>query len=184
MSNEQRPFSGAICTSFVIPKYPFDVTSYDSAGSTTVFPTKAGPQGEIFLATGFDGMAGTAVSTAPSSTKSGSGCATATSLAVTFDELVTTAYGDSVFLVGSIPELGSWSPSNGVPLSAAQYTSSNPLWSVTVNLSPGTSIEYKFVKVNGTDGTATWEADPNHSLTVPSACASPVGATESASWQI
>jgi hypothetical protein len=135
------------------------------------------------LATGFDGMAGTAVSTAPSSTKSGSGCATATSLAVTFDELVTTAYGDGVFLVGSIPELGSWSPSNGVPLSASQYTTSNPLWSVTVNLAPGTSIEYKFVKVNGTDGTTTWEADPNHILTVPSACASPAGATESASWQ-
>lgn len=161
----------------------FDVTSYDSAGSATVFPITAGSQGGFLLATAFDGIAGIAASAVPTSTTSGAACASTTSLAVTFDELVTTVYGDSVYLVGSIPELGNWSPASGVPLSASQYTTSNPLWSVTVDLAPGTVIEYKFVKVNGTDGTTTWEADPNHTFTVPAACTSPAGATKSASWQ-
>jgi len=107
-------------------------------------------------------------------------CTTATAVAVTFKELVTTAYGDSVYLVGSISQLGNWSPANGVALSASQYTSSNPLWSATVTLPAGTSFQYKYVRING-DGNTVWEADPNHSYTVPSSCSTT--ATESDSWQ-
>jgi hypothetical protein len=43
-----------------------DVTSYDSLGSTTIFPLRVGTNGAILLATGFDGIVGDA--TSPSAT--------------------------------------------------------------------------------------------------------------------
>ena len=79
--------------------------------------------------------------------------------------------------MGSNAALGSWNTANAIALSASSYTSSNPLWTVTVNLTPGAVITYKFINV-ASDGTVTWEADPNHTLTVPSSTA-----TESSSWQ-
>lgn len=90
-----------------------------------------------------------------STTTSSAACASATAVAVTFDELVTTSYGDSVYLVGSIEQLGSWDASEGIAMSASQYTTSNPLWSVTVSFPPGTSMEYKFVTIDDS-GNATW----------------------------
>jgi hypothetical protein len=37
-----------------------DVTSFDSVGSTTIFPLPSGSEGTFLLATGFDGIAGVA----------------------------------------------------------------------------------------------------------------------------
>ncbi len=74
--------------------------------------------------------------------------------------MVTTWYGQNVFLVGSIPALGSWDPARAVPLSAANY----PSWSVTVSLPANTHVEYKFIKKDP-DGTVTWETGPNRSYT-------------------
>ncbi|KAK7744988.1 hypothetical protein SLS53_003222 [Cytospora paraplurivora] len=116
----------------------------------------------------------------PTSALSGSSiCAscTATSVAVTFDELVTTSYGTTVKIAGSVAALGSWDTDDAVALSASDYTSSNPLWDATVNLTPNSVVLYKFIKV-GSSGTVTWEADPNHTLTVP--C---TATTVSSSWQ-
>ncbi len=48
-------------------------------------------------------------------------------------------------------------------LNANQYTASNPLWSVTLDLGLG-SFQYKFINVDST-GSVTWEADPNRSYT-------------------
>lgn len=99
---------------------------------------------------------------------------------MTFNHLVSTSYGESIKLVGSISQLGSWSPSSGVTLSAAQYTTSNPLWTTTVKLPAGTKFEYKFVKVSSS-GAVTWESDPNRSYTVPQSCSDSV--TAASSWK-
>lgn len=110
---------------------------------------------------------------------SSASCASVTSVAVTFDELATTTYGETIKLVGSISQLGSWDTANAVTLSSAYYTSANPLWFVTVQLAPGTIIQYKFINV-ASSGTATYEADPNHTYTVPSCTAT---ITFSNTWQ-
>jgi glucoamylase len=111
------------------------------------------------------------VTPAPFPTSTGSGCSTATTVAVTFNEIATTSFGENVFLTGSISQLGSWSTSSGsIPLSADQYTSSNNLWHATVNLPAGTSFQYKFYRVES-DGTIKWESDPNRSYTVQIGCA-------------
>ncbi|KAL2852075.1 glycoside hydrolase superfamily [Aspergillus pseudoustus] len=107
--------------------------------------------------------------------------ATATAISVTFNERATTAYGQNVFLVGSISQLGSWDTSKGVALSAAKYTSSDPLWTVTVSLPVGTSFEYKFIK-KLTDGSVVWESDPNRSSKVADGCASTTQVVDS-SWR-
>ena len=102
-------------------------------------------------------------------------------MAVTFNELETTALGENVFIAGSIPQLGSWNPDNAVALSASKYSSSSPLWYVTVNLPPGTSFQYKYVKKEASGG-VVWESDPNRSYTVPTGCAGAT-AVENDTWR-
>ncbi|KAJ6087465.1 hypothetical protein N7467_006379 [Penicillium canescens] len=123
----------------------------------------------------------TTSATKTSTTASSTTCTAATSVAVTFNELVTTTYGEDVYVVGSISQLGSWSTSSAIALSASSYTSSNPLWTATISLPVGTTFEYKFIKKES-DGSIVWESDPNRSYTVPTGC-SGTTATASATWR-
>lgn len=122
----------------------------------------------------------TKTSTTSTTSSATTSCSPVSTVAVTFNELVTTVYGQTIKVVGSISQLGSWSPSSAPALSASQYTSSNPLWTYTVSLPAGTTFEYKFVNV-ASDGTVKWESDPNRSFTVPSGCQSAV--TVNTSWR-
>ena len=54
-------------------------------------------------------------------------------------------------------------------MSAAGYTTDNPIWNTTVKLIAGTYFEYKFIKVDS-KGAVTWEVDPNRNYTVPRGC--------------
>ena len=106
----------------------------------------------------FQVPAGSAVAIDVAATGSGS-----SAVQVTFNEYATTYYGQNVFVVGSIPALGSWSPDAAVALSSAGY----PTWSATVPLPPNTTFQYKYIKKNP-DGSVTWESDPNRSYTTGS----------------
>ncbi|KAF1349149.1 extracellular glucoamylase protein [Delphinella strobiligena] len=126
---------------------------------------------------------GTAIGTSTStgtSTTATTACTTPSAIAVTFEESATTTYGETVYIVGSISQLGSWDTDNAVALSATDYTTTNPLWSVTIDLPPGTTFTYKYIKKE-TDGTFTWESDPDRSYTVPSTCTGT--ATEQDTWR-
>jgi hypothetical protein len=102
-------------------------------------------------------------------------------VSVSFHELRSTAWGESVSVVGSNSQLGDWDPNRAILLSASsRYTNDNPLWSTTVNMPPGSSFQYKYILFD-IDGNVVWEQDPNHSYTVPTSCSSP--ATQSDSWQ-
>jgi alpha-amylase len=81
-------------------------------------------------------------------------------VSVTFNENATTYWGQNVFVVGSIPALGSWNANNAIALSAATY----PIWSGTATLPTNTYFEYKYVKKNP-DGTISWESGANRSQT-------------------
>ncbi|KAI0131275.1 carbohydrate-binding module family 20 protein [Daldinia grandis] len=104
-------------------------------------------------------------------------CTIATAVAVTFNELKSTNYGQTVKVVGNVAALGNWDTSKAVTLSASQYTSSNPLWKATITLPAGQSIQYKYIVVNS-DGSVTWEADPNRAYTVPKTCATSSSKTD------
>ncbi|KAG6360537.1 hypothetical protein INS49_011599 [Diaporthe citri] len=141
--------------------------SYSSVPAPS-FPASQTPQ---------TGYTPTATTTGPAPTSTG--CTVASSVLVTFDEVVTTTYGETIKIVGNNAALGNWDTSKAVELSASQYTSSNPLWSVTIELAPGTVV-YKYIRVSSS-GTVSWEADPNHTLTVAASCAT--ATTVSNKWQ-
>lgn len=100
-------------------------------------------------------------------------CTTITSVAVTFNVAEITNVSETVFIAGSISQLGSWNTANAVALSANDYQSSYPRWYGTVNFTAGTNFQYKYLKKES-DGSVTWEADPNRSFTVPIGCAAQV----------
>ncbi|KAJ9143535.1 Glucoamylase [Coniochaeta hoffmannii] len=156
------------------------IGSYSTATSTS-FPASQTPKGGVTSGTATATATGTATTgTGTKTSTTATSCATATSVAVTFNERKTTTFGQTVKIVGNIAALGNWNTANAVALSATGYTSSNPVWSGTVSLPAGQAIQYKYIVVN-TDGSVTWEADPNHSYTVPATCATT--ATKSDTWQ-
>ncbi|KAI8629132.1 alpha-amylase [Xylariaceae sp. FL1651] len=133
----------------------------DSSGTLTF---TMGPETKVFYPTAK--LSGSSLCSGGSG---GGGGSTCTSVAVTFNEIVTTAVGQTIKIVGSVPELGSWDTSKAVTLDASQYTSSNHLWRATINLAVGESVEYKYINV-ASNGAITWESDPNRSFTVSTSC--------------
>ncbi|CAK7228809.1 glycoside hydrolase 15 protein [Sporothrix bragantina] len=122
--------------------------------------------------TGVPTTSTTSVSKKPTTTTTSTttaACTTPTSVAVTFNEIANTYYGENVFITGSIAQLGSWDTSNGIALSAIDYTSSNNLWFVTIDLPAGTTFQYKYYRKESS-GSIVWESDPNRSYTVPATC--------------
>ncbi|KAJ9376288.1 CAZyme family GH15 and CBM20 [Paecilomyces variotii] len=133
--------------------------------------TSASSVPSVCSATSATGPYSTATNTnwGGSTTTTGSCTTTPTAVAVTFDVLATTNYGENVYVVGSVSALGSWDTDSAVALSADEYTSSNPLWYGTVTLPAGESIEYKYIKKEA-DGSIVWESDPNRDYDVPQEC--------------
>jgi len=96
---------------------------------------------------------------------------------VTFTIRASTAWGETVKLVGNLPMLGAWAPANGLLLSSDRYTASNPIYVLTALLPAGQTIQYKYIRV-ASNGAVTWESDPNRSFTVPSNCAQTASFTD------
>jgi len=70
-----------------------------------------------------------------------------------------TVYRETIYLAGSIPQLGNWNASSAPALSWANYTSTNNEWYLTFFAAPGTSFQYKYTSTLNL--TTTWEPDPN-----------------------
>ncbi|KAH9898805.1 carbohydrate-binding module family 20 protein [Xylariomycetidae sp. FL2044] len=148
-----------------------------SAATVASFPAGQTPTADATTTNTFTRP--TVTLTSPTATTI-TGCSVATSVAVTFNALRTTTFGQTVKIVGSVEALGGWATDDAVALSASQYTSDNPLWSGTITFGAGQVLEYKYIVVEA-DGSVTWEADPNHAYTVPISCAT--AATRSDTWQ-
>ena len=126
-------------------------------------------------------MATSTATTSSTTTSTTTACTTPSTVAVTFNVIATTTYGENVYIVGSISQLGNWDTGSAVALSASKNTSSSNLWYVDINLPGGTAFEYKYIRKE-TDGSIVWESDPNRSYTVPSSCGVST-ATESDTWR-
>ncbi len=84
-------------------------------------------------------------------------------VAATLTLHVTADPGQSLFIVGSVPELGTWDPGHAVALSQVDATT----WQGQVTLPGSAFIEYKYIRKDAA-GTVTWESDPNRTVTTPS----------------
>lgn len=178
------PYSWGESSASSVPSvcsYTSAVGTYSSA-STGSWPPNQTPSG----GTGSTSSLSTSITasstvSSTSTSKSTSSTAAATNpVTVTFDEIVTTIYGQTIKIAGSIPALGNWDTNNAIALSAEDYTSSNHLWNVAFSFAPGTVFQYKYINV-ASNGDVTWEADPNHTYTVPATGATAV--TVNNSWQ-
>ncbi|KAK0654549.1 family 15 putative glycoside hydrolase [Cercophora samala] len=97
------------------------------------------------------------------------GCTNPEKVFVTFNERASTSWGQSIKVVGNVPELGSWDVNKAIPLSASKYTSGDPLWSITLPIQAGSNVQYKYIRItNGVAG-VSWESGDNRGFSVPSA---------------
>ncbi|KAK3343437.1 starch binding domain-containing protein [Lasiosphaeria hispida] len=156
------------------------IPNYSSGHTLLSFKWNSFQTGQIYLSCAdiaiTDGSGNVPSTTLATSTKTATStaaltgtCVPAASVAVTFNERAATSFGQTVKIVGSISQLGSWNVASAPALSAAQYTTASPVWTYTVSLAAGTTFDYKFVNV-GSSGAVSWESDPNRSFTVPQGC--------------
>jgi glucoamylase len=176
------PYSWGEPTASSVPSVCVSTSAYGtySTASTGSWPANQTPVSGVTTTTTSATTTGTGTTSSSTSTSTSTACTPASTVAVTFNEIVTTIYGQTIKIAGSVSQLGNWDTSSAVALSAIDYTSSNHLWHGTVSFAAGTVIQYKYINV-AADGTVTWEADPNHTYTVPATCATAV--TKSDTWQ-
>jgi alpha-amylase len=105
--------------------------------------------------------AGSAVAIDVNARSGGGPC---TTVAVSFNATVTTVWGQNVYVLGNQSALSNWDTAGGVALSSASY----PVWKGTVSLPANTTVEYKYVKKDGS--TVTWESGGNRSFTTGTTC--------------
>ena len=75
-----------------------------------------------------------------------------------------TVIGENVYVVGSIPELGSWDPAKA---SEAMMNPNYPQWFLPVSVPKATQFQFKFIKKDS-NGNVTWEGGSNRVYTSPS----------------
>ena len=80
---------------------------------------------------------------------------------VIFHVQAETNYGENIYIVGNIPELGNWDPDN---CTEALLNPNYPEWFLPVSVPDGTQIEFKFIKKDST-GAITWESGENRVIT-------------------
>jgi alpha-amylase len=88
--------------------------------------------------------------------------ATSTQVTFTVHDYVT-QWGQSMYVVGNVPELGNWDPAAAAPLSWVD----SDTWSGVVPFiaSRGQTIEYKYIVRQ--DGNTIWESGGNRTYAVP-----------------
>lgn len=79
-----------------------------------------------------------------------------------------TSMGQNVYLTGNVHELGKWTASANGSIGPLfnQVMFQYPTWYYDVSLPAGTTVQFKFIKINGSGG-VTWEGGGNHLYTVP-----------------
>jgi len=122
-------------------------------------------------------------SASPTPTSTTVACKTAapTTVAVTFNEHVTTEFGETIKMAGNTSTLRNWSAENGLTLDADAYTTTDHLWRITLPLAPGQAIEYKYVKFD-LKQQVIWESDPRHVIVIP-ACPEQDTISRNDTWQ-
>ncbi|KAH8702697.1 glycoside hydrolase superfamily [Phaeosphaeriaceae sp. PMI808] len=146
----------------------------DGNGQVCVTASSGNP---VVLVASTASSSGTPTTLQTSSIASSTACPTA--VTVSFTHRVTTVPGETIKITGNTVQLGNWDPSNAPALSASSYTSSNPVWTISLPMDAGSAVQYKFVKV-ASGGTVTWESDPNRFYTVPGCQGS---SSVSGTWQ-
>ncbi|MFJ4624106.1 carbohydrate-binding module family 20 domain-containing protein [Streptomyces sp. NPDC088812] len=85
------------------------------------------------------------------------------STGASFNVNATTVYGENIYVTGNQSALGNWNTASALKLDPTSY----PVWKLDVELTAGTSFEYKYIRKDAS-GNVTWESGSNRTATVPS----------------
>ena len=77
-----------------------------------------------------------------------------------------TNWGQNVYLVGNVHELGNWDTNKAIGPLFNQVIHAYPTWYVDVSVPEGRRIEFKFIKKDAS-GNVVWEGGTNHIYTTP-----------------
>lgn len=72
-----------------------------------------------------------------------------------------TNFGENIYIVGNIPELGNWDPDH---CTEALLNPNYPEWFLPVSVPANTTIEFKFIKKDA-QGNVIWESGENRTIT-------------------
>lgn len=97
---------------------------------------------------------------------------------VIFKVNASTSMGQNVYVVGSIPELGSWDPAKA---SEVMMNPNYPQWFLPISVPKATQFEFKFIKKDA-NGNVVWEGGSNRVFTSPSSSTGTVD-TSVYTWQ-
>lgn len=92
----------------------------------------------------------------------------APSCLVTFNVTASTQPGESMEVLGDLPQLGNGDIHQAIALDSSTY----PVWTVTVELPPGEEVSYQFFRIDW-EGEASWDGGAKGttlSYTVPQSC--------------
>ncbi len=84
-------------------------------------------------------------------------------------------FGNDVYVVGSHPDVGNWTPTGAIRL---RWTSGN-VWTGNIAIQKGTTLAYKFIYRNGAsdqycnNANVTWESGPNRTNIIAAAPPAP-----------
>jgi glycosidase len=103
-----------------------------------------------------------------------------------------TGWGEQVYLTGNVYELSKWSTATiagtnqpvfgGAVGPAITNGTMYPQWMLTASVPCGTSLQFKFIKINSTGG-VTWEGGSNHTYTTPACGSNPTPGSVTVNWQ-
>jgi hypothetical protein len=74
-----------------------------------------------------------------------------------------TFWGQDIYVVGDVAELGKWNPQSATKLDGSQW----PTWRGSVVMPQGESAQWKAIAISSYDRSVVWETGENHLLTVP-----------------
>lgn len=97
---------------------------------------------------------------------------------VVFHVKAETNYGENIYIVGDIPELGSWDVDK---CTEVMFSKNYPEWYLPVSVPAGTKINFKFIKKDS-NGKVTWESGENHVITSSSDSTGVID-TETFNWR-
>ena len=145
-------------------KVAYNFTLPSMAGlNASLHPVQANSNDSVVQTASFNSSTGTfSVPARTTAVFVSDGSSSTTDIPTTFNVNATTVWGQNVYVVGNISQLGNWNTNNAISLSASNY----PIWNGTINLPPSTTIQYKYIKKDG-NGNVIWESGSNRVYTTP-----------------
>ncbi|TKA73465.1 hypothetical protein B0A55_05953 [Friedmanniomyces simplex] len=165
----QQTYTASSGATFTAQSNPYHISNLTTPGFTCTIDPSEAPDVTVHASGECTTAANSTATTIPTATETQSNTTTpssnSTDITLTFAVQERTVWGDNVFVVGNISELGNWNPYDAVALSASDYTDSNTLWNGgNVTVPVGTAFEWKYIQWSA-GGTLLWECDENRVFT-------------------